>query len=99
MANRRALMVVPLFASSNWSMTNTIFIRFNRSFLTFPSFLYPVPYFLSLTRPNRLVHRKTRIWVCRSHSKLNAEKSLTLFSALFFYLFQGLKWEKRGDEW
>lgn len=35
----------------------------------------------------------------RSHSKLNAEKSLTLFSALFFYLFQGLKWEKRGDEW
>lgn len=34
-----------------------------------------------------------------SHSKLNAEKSLTLFSALFFYLFQGLKWEKRGDEW
>ena len=64
MANRRALMVVPLFASSNWSMTNTIFIRFNRSFLTFPSFLYPVPYFLSLTRPNRLVHRKTRIWVC-----------------------------------
>ena len=34
-----------------------------------------------------------------AHSKLNAEKSLTLFSALFFYLFQGLKWEKRGDEW
>lgn len=39
-------------------------------------------------------------WVKKgSHSKLNAEKSLTLFSALFFYLFQGLKWEKRGDEW
>jgi hypothetical protein len=39
---------------------------------------------------------KNSLW---SHSKLNAEKSLTLFSALFFYLFQGLKWEKRGDEW
>jgi len=39
------------------------------------------------------------LWRKWSHSKLNAEKSLTLFSALFFYLFQGLKWEKRGDEW
>jgi len=26
-AKRRALMVVPLFASSNWSMTKTIFIN------------------------------------------------------------------------
>lgn len=40
-----------------------------------------------------------KITAAGSHSKLNAEKSLTLFSALFFYLFQGLKWEKRGDEW
>lgn len=44
----------------------------------------------------RLFKIRDRTW---SHSKLNAEKSLTLFSALFFYLFQGLKWEKRGDEW
>ena len=27
LAKRRALMVVPLFASSNWSMTKTIFIN------------------------------------------------------------------------
>lgn len=55
----------------------------------------------------RLLCRPAAILACwvkkaaafRSHSKLNAEKSLTLFSALFFYLFQGLKWEKRGDEW
>ncbi len=43
---------------------NDLHKRLNRSFLTFPSFLYPVPYFFSLTRPNRLVHRKTRIRVC-----------------------------------
>ena len=47
----------------------------------------------------KAVNRKVKIFGKWSHSKLNAEKSLTLFSALFFYLFQGLKWEKRGDEW